>query len=134
LKKEWEFQCSCQRCAAEAHLVAESDDRVTQMKALIAELDNYSGTSMATPETAELLVLLFELEGVAFRLHEAYYRAAVEWNGVGRVIEATKYARLCLDRGLRLRGPDRPFIDSMKELVRNPEGHWSWRFRLGESK
>ncbi len=64
------------------------------------------------------------------RVYEAYYRAAIEWNGVGQGIEATKYARLCLDRGLAFRGPDRPFVDAMRELVNDPEKHWSWKFRL----
>ncbi len=41
-----------------------------------------------------------------------------------------RYARLCLDRGLLLRGPERPFVESMRELVADPTRHWSWRFRV----
>lgn len=91
-------------------------------------------TSPATPAKAELLVQLFELEGAAGRMHEAFYRAALEWNGVGDVTRAVGYARRCLDRGLRFRGPDRPFVESMKDMLRDPEGHWSWKFRLQGSR
>jgi hypothetical protein len=80
-----------------------------------------------------LLITLYELEGLQVRIYEAYYRAALEWNGVGDSGRAVKYARLCLDRGLLLRGPDRPFVDSMKELVADPTRHWSWGFRVKNS-
>ncbi len=114
-------------------MVEESDDRVAQIRELMMELDDYSPRSTAGPDKAELLILLFELEGVLGRVHEAYYRAAIEWNGVGEKAEAVKYARLCIDRGLAFRGPKRPFIDAMKEIVKNPEEHWSWKFRLREA-
>ena len=64
------------------------------------------------------------------RIYEAYYRAALEWNGVGDAARASRYARLCLAKGLTLRGPDRPFVESMKALVSDPIAHWSWRFRI----
>ncbi|KAK3385261.1 hypothetical protein B0H63DRAFT_472625 [Podospora didyma] len=130
LRSTWSFSCTCPRCSAEPHVVAESDDRVGQMLQLRRELDDYS--IAATPEKAELLLTLYELEGLAVRIYEAYYRVALEWNGVGESARAMKYARLCLDKGLTLRGPDRPFVDSMRELVANPTTHWSWRFRLKE--
>ncbi|KAK3361787.1 hypothetical protein B0T24DRAFT_95968 [Lasiosphaeria ovina] len=128
LHTTWSFTCSCPRCTAEAHVVAESDDRVAHMLQLRRELDDYSAS--ATPEKAELLVTLYELEGLEVRIYEAYYRAALEWNGVGDATRAMKYARLCLDKGLSLRGPDRPFIDSMRGLISSPTEHWSWRFRV----
>ncbi len=112
----------------EPHLLAESESRVKQMRQLQTVLDDYS--SQATPEQAELLVALYELEGLQVRIYEAYYRAALEWNGVGNAAAAVKYARLCLDKGLLLRGEDRPFVESMRSLVRDAEGHWSWRFRV----
>lgn len=73
---------------------------------------------------------LYELEGLEVRIYEAYYRAALEWNGVGDSGRALRYARLCLDRGLLLRGPDRPFVESMQAMVADPTAHWSWRFRV----
>ncbi len=130
LKKNWGFECGCDRCAAEAHLVEESDDRVRQIKGLIEDLDDYSEAGSGTPDKAELLIPLQEAEGQIIRMYESYYRAAVEGNGVGEPLKAIKYARLCLSRGLVLRGPGRTFAESMKLLIKDPETHWSWRFRL----
>ncbi|KAK5654278.1 hypothetical protein OQA88_7454 [Cercophora sp. LCS_1] len=132
LQKTWSFTCTCERCTQETHLLAESDSRCAQLAQLRRELADTSVS--ATPEKAELFVTLFELEGLHVRIYEAYYRAAIEWNGVGDSGRAIKYARLCLDRGLLLRGERRPFVDSMRELVGNAEGHWSWRFRLKQSE
>lgn len=128
LSSTWAFTCTCPRCTLEPHLRAESDSRVAQMQQLRRELDDHS--SSATPQKAELFLTLYELEGLQVRIYEAYYRVALEWNGVGDAARAVRYARLCLDKGLLLRGEDRPFVESMRELVSDPEGHWSWRFRV----
>jgi hypothetical protein len=93
------------------------------------ELDDYKG-GKGTPEKAELLVTLYELEGLQARIYEAYYRAALEWNGVGDVMTAVRYARLGLDKGLLLRGEDRPFVGSLRNMIKDPKAHWSWRFRV----
>ncbi|OAA57463.1 hypothetical protein SPI_07122 [Niveomyces insectorum RCEF 264] len=144
LHRHWGFNCTCARCAQQPHLRAESDDRVQSIRALLTELDNYgmaategndttvktpAAAAAGTPAKAELLVLLFELEGLHARMHEAYYRLAVEWNGVGDAWRAAQAARRCLDRGLLVRGPDQFFVRSMRELLADPTTHWSWEFR-----
>ncbi|KAM7202988.1 SET domain containing protein [Naviculisporaceae sp. PSN 640] len=160
LKATWGFDCSCERCGGphsnshshhkhdDQHLLDESDSRVEQINALRRELDNYSpppstGSSSGsgsgktigtgTPTKALLLITLYNLEGAQVRIYEAYYRAALEYNGVGDTTNAMIYARMCLDKGLIARGPDRPFITSMKELIKDPTKHWSWRFRLADT-
>jgi len=122
--------CTCRRCTAEDHVVQESDDRVEQIVALIAELDDYTETGKGTPDKAELLITLQELEGQVIRMYEAYYRAAVEWNGVGETTKALRYARLCLSRGIVLRGPGRAFAENLRAMMKEPEKHWTFRFRL----
>jgi len=130
LFRNWGFKCSCKRCTAEKHVVEESDDRIQQITELLAELDDYSAAGKGTPDKAELLITLQELEKQVIRMYEAYYRAAVEWNGVGEATKAIRYARLSLGRGVVLRGPGRTFVDHLKSLIKDPEKHWSWRFRL----
>lgn len=73
---------------------------------------------------------MFEREGAAGRAHEALYRAAVEWSGIGDAAEARRYASLCIDRGVRFRGSGRKFEADMRGVLDDVEGHWSWRFRL----
>ncbi|KAI1100264.1 SET domain-containing protein [Jackrogersella minutella] len=133
LYKEWGFHCSCKRCTADAFSIAESDSRVKQIHALRKELDDHSAASKATPEKAELLVSLYEQEGILGRINEAYLRAAIEYIGVDDIANAMKYASLCVDHALRFIGPDRPFIEDMQKLIANPAGHAKWKFRLTDT-
>ncbi|KAK7729237.1 SET domain-containing protein 5 [Diaporthe eres] len=73
---------------ASEETIKESDERVEQILKLQKDLDDYSPSSAATPEKAELLVKLFEAEGLVTRMVEAYYRAALEYNGIGSAEEA----------------------------------------------
>ena len=129
LWETWEFTCTCRRCS---QWRSESDHRVAQIIKLRSELDNYTSSSSAIPDVAEEFVKLHEVEGQQMRIHEAYYRAALEWNGIGNAVEAMRNAKLCLAKGVLLRGGDKPFVESMRALVKDPERHWSWRFRIGE--
>lgn len=129
LHSSWGFKCTCSLCAAEEDETARSDQRVRQIHSLWKELDDYGPASAATPEKAEELLGLYEVEGLETRIHEAYYRAAIEWNGVGDSNNAVKYAMLSILRGQVMKGPERPFLSSMRELIKNPEDHWTWKFR-----
>ncbi|ERS96590.1 hypothetical protein HMPREF1624_06797 [Sporothrix schenckii ATCC 58251] len=143
LHRHWGFGCTCARCTLPPHRLAESDDRVRSIQTLLTSLDNYSllmpdGVSANVanvtvgPSAGELLVLLFELEGLHGRMHEAEYRLALEWNGVGDALRATQAARRCLDHGLLVRGAKQVFLTNMRDLVTDPTAHWSWKFRLGK--
>ncbi|KKY33985.1 putative ankyrin repeat protein [Diaporthe ampelina] len=116
--------------ALKARTVKESDERIEQVLVLQKDLDNYSAASAANAEKAERLVELFEAEGLVTRMVEAYYRAAVEYNGVGSAGEAIRFAKLCIEEGEVLESSIRPFMDNMRELIRDPSAHWTWRFRL----
>jgi len=129
LNESWGFACTCHRCTLPPAQQKEADSRASQIQRLLEQLDDYSSIE-PSPEMAELLITLYELEGLQVRIYEAYYRAALEWNGAGSSVKATKYARMCLDSGLMLRSDDSPFLDSMMKLVQSPQQHWSWKFRI----
>ncbi|KAK7951081.1 uncharacterized protein PG986_006809 [Apiospora aurea] len=138
LHEHWGFECGCPACTAEPYLVSESDSRIEQILQLWSELDDYSANASTSakapsPEKAELLIELYRLERLEGRMQEAYYRAAVEYLGVGKIAQAMRYARLCIDSGLKFKGPGKVFIASMEDLLKNPTGHKYWRFRLSES-
>lgn len=61
---------------------------------------------------------------------EAYYRAAVEWNGVGDAEKARRFAERSVEAGRVMESGIRPFLGNMRALAANPEGHWTWRFRV----
>ncbi|KAK4161388.1 hypothetical protein QBC43DRAFT_357958, partial [Cladorrhinum sp. PSN259] len=129
LHDSWGFTCTCRRCTLPTRENEESDYRAEQIHTLLKELDDYSSLE-ASPEKAELLVRLYEAEGIQARIYEAYYRAALEWNGVGNSNKAVMHARLCLEKGSSLRSEESPFLVIMRRLIENPGEHWSWGFRL----
>jgi hypothetical protein len=130
LLSHWGFECTCKHCTADPDSIAQSDRNVGQIHALWSDLDDYSPASRGSTDKAEQLLELYKLEGLDTRMHEAYYRASIEWNGVGNSAAAVDAARMCLDRGEQMRGPKAPFAKNMRELIQDPQKHWSWRFRL----
>ncbi|KAI1340959.1 SET domain-containing protein [Xylariaceae sp. FL0016] len=131
LHSTWGFHCACDRCSASASQTAASDARVSRIHDLWARLDDYARPATdATPRMAESLVALYEREGIVGRVQEAHYRAAVEWIGVGDAGKAAKHAELCVHYGVMFKGPGRPFVEKMRELLREPEGYTMWGFRL----
>ena len=134
LKSHWGFGCSCKHCTADPDMAAESDRRVEEIHALWKDLDDYSPASTGSTDKAEQLLRLYHLEQLDSRMHEAHYRAAIEWNGVGNSTSSIEAARRCLDRGELMRGPEAPFVTNMRELIHDPQKHWSWRFRTTDSR
>lgn len=130
LRSSWGFECTCELCTTETHSLAESDRNIRRIHHLWRELDDYTGISNATPEKAEELLSLYEVEGLRTRIHEAYYRAAIEWNGVGNSSKAVEHGELSISRGRLMTGLEKPYIKNMRDLVNNPEEHWTWKFRL----
>ena len=132
LKRSWGFDCDCSLCSAHLHISQVSDARIDKILELQVELDDRSDASEATPAVAELLISLVEQENLWIRMHEAYYAAAVEYNGVGEERKTRMYAGLALRRGLVCRGPDNDenSYRVMEALRNDPQGHPSWMFRL----
>ncbi|KAI0205206.1 hypothetical protein F4808DRAFT_277333 [Astrocystis sublimbata] len=127
--KVWGFECSCERCSANATETAESDSKVLEIQRLWKIVDDYSASSHATPEMAGRLIALYEQEGLQSRIQEAHYRAALEWIGIGNVEKASESARLCVKYGTLFKGSGRPFIQKMMQLMENPAGHSHWMLR-----
>jgi hypothetical protein len=78
---------------------------------------------------AEMLVGLYEEEGLCGPINEALRIAALEFNGVGKTPEVKKYARLALEAGMIWRGPRHDEVIEMKRLFDEPRAHWSWMVR-----
>ena len=128
--KGWGVGCSCERCSANATQVAESDENVAEIHRLWQHLDDYSASSRATPAMAERLISLYYQEGLESRIQEAYYRAAVEWIGLGEAEKASQHAKLCIKYGTLFKGAGRPFIEKMRQLLDRPTDHPHWMFRM----
>lgn len=99
------------------------------IRALWSELDDRSPASAANPIKAEQLLALYREEGLVTRMVEAYYRAAVEWNGIGAAAKGRLMAERAVAAGEVMEAGIRAFLGDMRALAANPEGHWSYRFR-----
>lgn len=130
LLHHWGFECTCSLCTASDTEIEKSDTRIDEIRSLWTELDNYTPASAATPEKAERLIDLYHEEDLVTRMVEAYYRVAVEWNGVGDSERARMFAEKAISAGKIMESGIRPFLNNMRELANNPEGHWTWRFRV----
>lgn len=129
LKRTWGFECSCAACTAGETAGAASDDRVGQMLELVSELRDETRESRASPQMAELVVGLYELERLWGQVYEVYALAAVEWNGVGDAWTATKWARRAVEFGIWSVGGGDEDVRDMERLATDPWGHWSWMRR-----
>ena len=78
---------------------------------------------------AELLVELYELEGMLGPASEGYAYAAIEYASAGRKWEALRYAHKAVEAGLLYGGPKDRDVLTMAELIAEPEKHWSWGVR-----
>jgi hypothetical protein len=86
-------------------------------------------------EVTDIVAQLYEMEKLYGSMHDAYTLAALEYNGVGDAWTAVKYARLGLEFALPMLGEGDEHVDALRQFVRDPRGHWTWRKRvMGEEK
>ncbi|KAL2016729.1 hypothetical protein VTK56DRAFT_3118 [Thermocarpiscus australiensis] len=130
LRAIWGFACACPLCTLDAARAAASDARIAQIRGLRAEFRDWSPTSRACPEMAELMVSLYEQERLWGAMHEAYTFAAIEYNGAGSPWMAVKYARLAVEWGIPMLGETDPDVRELEKLAEDPWSHWSWMRRV----
>ncbi|EMD88542.1 hypothetical protein COCC4DRAFT_76733 [Bipolaris maydis ATCC 48331] len=134
LRTNWGFTCACSACSAHPLVTAESDARILQIEAVQKTLNDWTNTSQATPALAELLVSLYEQERLHAGLATAYQHAAEVHASFGLKWEAVRYARKSLELTLLDKGwADRDVLATRK-MVRDPEGSWAWKRRVGLMK
>lgn len=136
LKKNWGFDCACSACSQRELFTKASDHRLEAIGFLTKELANRTSESPASPESAEMLIQLYEQERLDGPIVNAYVYAAVEYNGAGDIRTAQKYAMLAVERGLLYAGDKDQDVRAMHLLLADPKNHWSWMFRkqLQQSK
>jgi hypothetical protein len=133
LEKSWGFKCSCSACTAHPSLIVESDSRLYQITDLAKILDDWTSTSAATPEIAELMITLYIQERLDASLATAYKYAAEVHSSFGNKWEAIKYARLSVEMSMLDKGFRDGDAREMKKMTENPEMTWSWKKRVGSS-
>lgn len=60
----------------------------------------------------------------------AYGYAALAYNAIGDEVRAVEFANLA-ERAIALKdGEGSPDLGMVRELMGDPRGHWSWRWRV----
>lgn len=137
LHDRWGFECHCAACTASEVHVNASDVRLQKISSLLPLLlDDKSSrvpsTTQAVNETelADLLVNLAEEEPLDAVMLQPYRAAALEWNAIGDREKAIDYAELAVKYGVNSFGERNHMVRDMRDLINDPEQHWSWRFRV----
>lgn len=81
---------------------------------------------------AELLVSLYEQEGLYTYMAKAYALAAIEWNGVGQEYKARAWAYKSVQAGLGVGESSgvETYAEDMEDLLDGARAHWSWKHRV----
>ncbi|KAF3812017.1 hypothetical protein GCG54_00002970 [Colletotrichum gloeosporioides] len=126
------FNCTCSLCMAPGEFVDLSDSRVNEILLLEQALVDYRHIAPAeSVAMAELLVGLYEQEGLAALIGKAYAIAALEWNGVGSEYQARLWAYRSVQAGLTssIESGVQDYLPDMENLLDGARKHWSWRYR-----
>ncbi|KAL8357134.1 hypothetical protein RB598_002113 [Gaeumannomyces tritici] len=129
----WGFDCRCRQCSLPDHAAAAaSDANVARIHELTAALDSLDGA--VTADTGRELVALHERERLHLYLGAACTRAALNFGMFGMRDEAVAYGERAIEALERQLGPRAADIPSLKALVEDPTGHWTWGLRTRRGK
>ncbi|QDS69732.1 hypothetical protein FKW77_010025 [Venturia effusa] len=126
------FKCKCKLCKAENKTIDLSDDRINEIHLLESHLEDLQIAPADPTGMAELLVSLYEQEGLHLYMSKAYALAALEWNGVGNEFQARSWAYKSVGAGLivgETAGVE-DYVEDMQELLDGARTHWSWKHRV----
>lgn len=134
LKTNWGFDCSCSSCSAHPFFAAESDARIDQIHDLLRDLDDWTPTSKATPEMAEILISLYTQERLHASMGVVYKHAAEAYSSFGEREMAIKYARWAVEFTILDKGFRDVDVREMQNMARDPSMTWSWNKRVGHAR
>ena len=124
----WGFDCSCSQCRLPKKLSDASDAILAEIRQIEGQLEDLN--KKVTSGLIEKLVKLYKKERLESKISNAYTLAALNYNLLGMAKQATKYAALAAEAALLERGPRSADVETMRELLKSPKQHWSWRGRL----
>ncbi|KAL5397101.1 hypothetical protein PMIN02_002610 [Paraphaeosphaeria minitans] len=129
LEQGFHFRCTCARCTDHER----SDAYLQHIQDLQSVLNDWSPlpAGFPGPQLAEELLDIYRDEGLEGFMDVPYGFAALAYNAVGDEETAVEYARRAEELVLLKDGKWAPNLAMMKELLRDPRGHWSFGRRPG---
>ncbi|KAK4462951.1 SET domain-containing protein 5 [Cladorrhinum samala] len=133
LSDSWGFDCTCSQCTLPELESMASDARVREISRLEKEIEDKmarNGGREVKPEMAGRLVKLYLDERLEAYMAPTYTRAALIYSMFGDEEKATEYAREAVAALEREYGSHATDADSMRELLADVRGHWSWAIKV----
>ncbi|KAK1972407.1 SET domain-containing protein [Colletotrichum sublineola] len=129
-QRNWGFGCACAHCSLPEPFARASDERLTRMWEIEQQLSHWNGETV-DEEMIERLVSLYRQEQLD-QSHgaDAFRLAALNYNSLGMEAEALEHARFAEEQLLLERGPRSRQVEDMRDLMRDPRTHYSWRQRV----
>lgn len=126
------FECGCNLCKAENKTIDLSDDRISEILMLEERLEDRQIAPADSTAMAELLVSLYEQEGLHTYMAKPYALAAIEWNGVGQEYKARAWAYKSVQAGMMVGESSNVvgYAEDMEDLLDGARLHWSWKHRV----
>ncbi|KAK2055992.1 SET domain-containing protein [Colletotrichum caudatum] len=129
-RRNWGFGCSCAHCSLPEPFVRASDQRLVRMWEAEQQLSHWNGEAV-DEDVIEGLVGMYRQEGLdGSHGGDAFRLAALNYNSLGAEAEALGYARLAEEQLLLEKGPGARQVADMRDLMRDPKAHYSWRRRV----
>ncbi|KAI8444505.1 hypothetical protein BY996DRAFT_4600591, partial [Phakopsora pachyrhizi] len=144
LLKDYGFECKCAQCQMSKENQEESDCCIQAIKDLHQQLSEnwYSETNNEdlrdqAEELIELYFLLFLMgkfknvqENLLSSSAEPHTLASLIYNSYGQTLKSKAQAAKSISIGLTTSGPNYEDRKELLKLIKNPQSHWSHRFRL----
>ncbi|KAK7193846.1 hypothetical protein DPSP01_010187 [Paraphaeosphaeria sporulosa] len=129
LEQGFHFRCTCTRCTNHER----TDASLKHIQGLQSVLNDWSPSTVGFPgpQLAEELLDMYRDEGLQGFMDVPYGFAALAYNAGGDDETAVEYAKRAEELILLKDGKWASNLAMMKELLRDPRGHWSFGRRLG---
>lgn len=146
LKETWGFGCTCSSCSLDRQLSEESDLRLERIRKSQETLNDWSLPTLTpqerenakpkasldhpSPQLAEYVIEMLQIERLDFYLSYAYKDAAYAWNAIGNAWMARTWAEKAIALGLVTDGLGWDELEGLMVIRKNPEEHQTWMARV----
>ncbi len=125
-------KCSCRHCTGGGDLLElnKADARLESIAALDKHLKDAESPDV-TPAMIERYLGLFRDDRLDSQLSGAYWLAALNYNYLGDVAAATRYATRAIQAAITEGGDeDNNDVVERRIMLADPKGHYSYRFKI----
>ncbi|KAK4167209.1 SET domain-containing protein 5 [Cladorrhinum sp. PSN259] len=133
LSSIWGFDCTCTQCSLPDLESMASDARVREIRKLEKEIEDKMATNNGRdvrPEMGGRLIQLYLDERLEAYMAPTYTRAALMYSMFGNEEKALEYAKEAVAALEREYGEQAGDVVSMRELLADVKGHWSWSIKV----